>query len=156
MLIIFCFVLMFLGLVGVIVPFLPGVPLAWLGIFIYAVSTNFEKISLTAVLVFLALTVLLFFLDLLAPMLGAKKYKASKYGILGVFLGAILGIIFFGPLGIIIGPLAGAFLGELLANKKPEQASKSAFGAFLGFIISALIKLIIILIMIGFFIFSLF
>lgn len=147
---------MSLGLLGVILPFLPAVPLAWLGILIFAISTNFEKISLVAVLVFLGLMVLTFVLDFVAPMIGAKKYKASKQGILGAFLGSVFGIFFFGFLGIIIGPFVGAALGELVAKRDSEYALKSAFGAFVGFLFGSLIKIILILIMAGFLISSLF
>lgn len=156
LLIILTFILMTIGLLGVVLPFLPSVPVAWLGLFIYAWGTGFQKISLTEVLVFLAVTVVAMLFDFAAPLLGAKKYQASKYGIGGAALGLTIGVIEFGPLGIIVGPLVGAFLGELIANKESERAFKSALGAFVGFIVGSLIKIIIILIMIGFFIASLF
>lgn len=156
LLIIICFGLMTVGMAGVILPFLPGVPIAWVGIFLYAWGTGFQRISLFEILIFLGLTILAVLLDFLAPLWGAKKYKASKYGIAGAFLGVIIGIIGLGPLGIIIGPLLGAFLGELLAKKEIPQALKSGLGTFLGFLGGILIKIIIILIMFGFFVVSLF
>ena len=149
-------VLMLIGLVGVILPFLPGVSLAWLGLFIYAAFTHFKDISLVAILVFLGLTIISTILDLIIPSLGAKKYKASKWGIVGAFVGSLLGVAFFSLPGIIIGPFLGALIGELLARRTFKQATQSAFGAFLGFITGALIKTILIFIMIGFLISSLF
>jgi len=146
---------MLVGLAGVILPFLPGVPLAWLGLFIFAISTHFANIPLITVLVFLGLAVIILILDLIIPSLGAKKYQASQWGVLGAFFGSLLGI-FFGFPGIVIGPLAGAVLGELLARKTIEQATQSAWGAFLGFLAGTLIKAILILIMIGFLVISLF
>ena len=148
-------ILMLVGLAGVILPFLPGVPLAWLGLFIFAISTHFANIPLITVLVFLGLAVIILILDLIIPSLGAKKYQASQWGVLGAFFGSLLGI-FFGFPGIVIGPLAGAVLGELLARKTIEQATQSAWGAFLGFLAGTLIKAILILIMIGFLVISLF
>jgi len=148
-------ILLVIGFLGVFVPLVPGVPLAWLGILIYALLTDFTGLSLTSVLVFLGLTILSMIVDFIAPLAGAKKYQASKFGIVGCSLGLLLGL-FFGPLGIIFGPIAGAFLGELLAGKKTEQAVKSALGTFLGFLASAILKIIVILIMAGFFIASLF
>ncbi len=156
LLIILCSILMLVGLVGVVLPLLPGVPLAWLGLFIYALGTGFGKISVTTTVVFFILTLIILSLDFAAPMLGAKKYKASKFGIIGVFIGFTVGIILFGFWGIIFGPLIGALLGELAARKKPGQAFKSALGAFVGFIVGTLFKIIFVLIMIGFFIASLF
>jgi len=156
LLIILSSILMVVGLIGCVVPFLPGIPLAWLGLFIYALGTGFDKISITTTVVFFILMVLTVSVDFLAPMLGAKKYKASKYGLIGVFLGFAVGIVVFGFWGIILGPFVGALLGELIAKRKAGQAFKSALGAFLGFIAGTLFKLIVVLIMLGFFIVSLF
>ena len=149
-------VLMLVGLAGVILPFLPGVPLAYLGLFIYAAFTNFKSISLVVILVFLGLTIITAVLDFVIPSLGAKKYHASKWGIVGAFLGSLFGAVFFNLPGVIIGPFAGALIGELLAKKTLHQATQSAFGAFLGFLAGTLIKTVLILIMIGFLIVSLF
>lgn len=149
-----CSVLIIIGLVGIFLPILPGIPLAWLGLFIYAIGTRFERISVLTVIVFLVLMILVMVIDFLAPMLGAKKYEASKYGIVGAFLGSIVGIIVFGFWGIIIGPFVGAFCLELLAKRQLRGALKSAVGTFVGFIASTLMKVIFILIMSGFFIAS--
>ena len=151
-----CSILILVGLIGVFAPILPGIPLAWLGFFIYAIGTGFEKISILTTVIFAILTALIMLLDFLAPMLGAKKYKASKYGILGAFLGLMVGIIVFGFWGIILGPFIGAFLLEWLAKRQVKGALKAALGTVIGFIASALIKVIFILIMTGFFIASLF
>ena len=153
---IICSILLLVGLIGVFAPVLPGIPLAWLGLFIYAIGTGFERISIITIVIFSVLTVLIMLIDFLAPMLGAKKYKASKYGILGAFLGLIVGVIIFGFWGIILGPFIGAFIFELIAKRQMKVAFKSAVGTLVGFIVGALIKVIFILIMSGFFIASLF
>lgn len=153
---ILCSVLLIAGLAGVVLPVLPGVPLAWLGFFIYAIGTGFDRISITTTVVFSILMIFTLVLDLVAPMLGASKYKASKLGILGSFIGLMAGIIVFGFWGIILGPFIGALLGELVARKQPEQAFKSAFGTLLGFLAGSLIKIIVVLTMAGFFVASLF
>ena len=148
---------MLVGLIGVVAPILPGVPLAWLGFFIYAIGTGFDRISLTTTIVFSVLTAIIIVLDLLAPMLGAKKFQASKWGMLGAFLGAIVGIFTLGFWGIILGPFIGAFLFELLfARKQTKGALKAATGTAVGCLVGALVKIIFILIMAGFFIASLF
>lgn len=143
-------VLMLAGLAGVVLPFVPGVPLVWLGLFIYALATGFKTISLAAVLIFLALTIALTVLDFAAPLWGAKKYQASKWGIAGTFLATIVGVFFLGVWGIVLGPFLGAFIGELVAGQSEKQAFKSASGAFLGVILSTLVRLILALIMFGF------
>ena len=147
---------MIIGALGVVLPVLPGIPLAWLGLFIYALATGFEEISVTVIVVFFVLMVLSLVLDFLAPLLGAKKYRASALGVIGAFIGTIVGIFVLGFWGIILGPLAGAFLGELIASGKPKQAFGSAVGAFLGLVAGSLVKLTLILIMAGFFIASFF
>ena len=151
-----CLIIMVVGLVGVVVPLLPGIPLAWLGLFIYALVTGFEKISIATTVVFFIVMLLALGLDFLAPMLGARKYQASKWGVIGAFVGFTVGIFILPGWGIILGPFVGALLGELVVKRQFGQAFKSALGAFIGFIAGTLFKIIIILIMMGFFIVSLF
>jgi uncharacterized protein YqgC (DUF456 family) len=147
---------MIAGLIGIFIPLLPDVPLAWLGLFIYAIGTGFDRISILTTVIFFILMLIALSIDFIAPMLGAGKYKASKYGIIGTFLGFTVGVILFNFWGIIFGPFVGALLGELIAKRPPGQAFKSALGALLGFIAGALFKVICILTMLGFFIVSLF
>jgi len=151
---ILCSVLMIVGLIGVFAPILPGLPLAWLGFFIYAIGTGFERINVPTVIVFFVLMVLILVIDFLAPMLGAKKFQASKWGILGAFLGLIVGIIAFGFWGIILGPFIGALVAELIARRQLKGAFKPAVGTLVGFIAGALLKVVYLLIMGGFFIAS--
>lgn len=148
-LIILSFVLVLTGVVGVVLPFLPGVGIAWLGMLLFAYATGFSAITLKIVLIFLGLSVLTFILDFAAPLLGAKKYQASKFGILGSFLGFIFGVMLFGPVGILVGPFVGAFLGEYFSGRKPEEAAQSAKGAIIGFFIGSLVKLSLVLAMLG-------
>jgi hypothetical protein len=149
------FLLMFSGLAGVALPFLPGIFLSWLGFFLYAWAGGFEKISLATTLIFLGLALFCAIFDYLAPLIGAKRYKASKFGLLGAAVGLLFGIFLFGPLGIVLGPFLGALFGEFYVKKDIFGAIKPAFGTFLGFLVSVLAKIIIIFIMIGFAIASL-
>lgn len=144
------------GFLGIFLPILPGVALAWLGLFIYAVTQNFEPISLTTVLVFLGLTLFTWITDFLAPMIGAKRYHASRYGVIGSSLGLLVGVLMLGPIGIIAGPFLGAIAGELAAGRKSQEAIQSAIGTFIGFLAGSLVKLVVVLVMFGFFIASLF
>lgn len=148
--------LMFLGLAGVFIPLLPGVPLAWAGLLLYAFATDFSVISLSVILIFLFLTLLVAGIDIIAPIIGAKKFDASKYGIIGATLGFIVGVFTLGPIGIIAGPFLGAFLGEYFSGKEVSRAGRSAFGTFIGFLTGSLIKLALILVMVGFLVASLF
>ena len=151
-----CAILILISLVGSILPILPGIPLAWVGLFIYALGTGFQKISVVVTIVFFFITVGTMALGYFAPMLGAKKYKASRGGIIGSFLGFAIGIIVFNLWGVIVGPFLGAIIGELIAKRSPEQAFKSGIGTLVGFVTGTLLQVIVILIMAGFFLSSLF
>jgi uncharacterized protein YqgC (DUF456 family) len=143
-------ILILAGLAGIILPFLPPVPIAWLGLFIFAVGTHFERISIATTVVFFVVMVLTIVLDNVASLLGAKKFKASKWGMLGAAAGSMLGIFVFGPVGIILGPFLGAMLGELIGGRPVGGAVKAAWGTVLGIIAGSLVKIIVILIMLGF------
>lgn len=145
-----------IGFLGIFLPIVPGVALAWLGFFIYAIVQDFQTISLTTVLVFLGLTLFTWITDFLAPMIGAKKYHASRYGVIGSSLGLLIGVLILGPIGIIAGPFLGAIAGELAAGRKSQEALHSAIGTFIGFLAGSLVKLIVVMVMFGFFIASLF
>ncbi len=147
-------ILLLLGFAGVFLPVLPGVPLAWLGLLIYAIGTGFEKISVTATVIFSVLMLLTLAFDLAAPMLGAKKYQASKWGVMGASLGLLVGILTMGFVGTIVGPLLGALVMEFIAKREPVPAMKAALGTFVGFIAGTLFRTIVVLTMIGFFIVS--
>ena len=144
-------ILLLIGLAGVVLPILPGVPLSWLGLFIFAYATKFTAVPFTAVMVFLGLTIASVALDFILPILGAKHYKASKYGIGGAVIGLLIGPLLFNFAGIIIGPLLGAILGEWYYHRN-SQALRSGFGVFIGFMAAMLLKLALVLVMIGYFV----
>jgi uncharacterized protein len=152
---ILAFVLMLVGLLGIVLPFLPGVPLAWLGLLAFAWGTGFEHISLKITLIFLGISALSMILDFFIPLLAGKKYQASKKGMLGAGIGMILGIFTANPFGFLIFALLGAFLGELLGGKEARAAYKSTWGFFLGFVLGGIVKIVVVLAMIGTVIFSL-
>lgn len=152
---IFCLFLMLIGLVGIVFPFIPGIFLTWFGFFLYGWAGNFEKISFNQAIIFLLLVICSIIFDFLAPLVGAKKYKATKYGLIGATMGMTLGIFIFGPIGIVFGSLIGAFLGEILSGKEFLGAIKPAFGTILGFLVGLIFKITIALAMFGFFIASL-
>jgi uncharacterized protein len=141
--------LMLFGLAGLIVPFIPGgVPAAWLGLFIFAIGTGFERISiLTTVILFLIMLLTIAF-DFFAPMLIGGKVKASKWGCLGSLFGSFLGIFVFGIWGIILGPFVGTVFGELLSGRKYSQSLRIGFGTVLGIIIGGILKIIVVIAMI--------
>lgn len=147
--------LIFLGIVGAILPFLPGPPLGLVGLIIYGFASNFSAVNIKTIVVFALLTLASVILDFIAPALGAKGYKASKWGMMGAFIGGVLGVIFTGPAGLIIGPFLGGFVGEFLKASSAERALKTAWGAFVGFLVGTLFRFAVTLAMAGYFIYAL-
>lgn len=130
------------GILGCFLPFLPGPPLSYAGLILLQLSSK-QPFTVSLLSVFAALTVFVVLLDYVVPVYGTKKFQGSKFGIWGCAVGMILGIIFFAPLGIIIGPVLGAFTGEVLRGQKAGQAVKSALGSFIGFMAGVFIKLVL-------------
>jgi uncharacterized protein YqgC (DUF456 family) len=141
---------MLVGLAGCVLPMLPGTPLVFAGIYIYAWLTGFTVISRNLIILFLILTVLSVLIEYISSSIGSKKFGASKLGFIGAFAGAVIGV-FFVPWGLIVGPLAGALIGELIVGKKIKEAVHSGTGAVIGFFGGTLLKIVISFVMIAFF-----
>jgi uncharacterized protein len=148
--------LIIIGGIGSFLPILPGPPLSFAGLWLYAWFTNYEKLTPTILIVFAVLTVLAMVIDFIAPALGAKGYKASRAGALGSMIGAFIGVFVMGPIGIVVGPFVGGFIGEFIHAKNLEKAGKSAIGSLIGFAIGSLFKIAVIMGMITYFIYALF
>lgn len=135
-------ILMILGLIGCIVPAMPGPPLSFIGLLMIAIAQDFaEPLTSNLVLIMAVLMVAVTILDYIIPVAGAKKYGASKWGIWGAILGMIIGILFFPPLGIIVGAFLGAVVIELMIGKSGKEALKAGWGTFLGTLLGTILKL---------------
>jgi len=143
--------IMLVGLAGVILPMLPGVPMIWVGAFLYGLLTGFKEINWNILGVFAILTGFTMVLDYVANLYGAKRMGASRWGILGALFGMLVGLFTAGLFGLLIGSFLGAVLGELLGGKTESQALRAGIGTFLGFLGGTLIKFIVGCIMIGVF-----
>lgn len=145
--------LLLLGLIGCIVPVLPGPILAYCGL-LTLVPTVYCP-STPCLIVMGAITVLVTLADYIVPAMGAKKFNCSRWGTTGCFVGTIIGL-FFVPIGLVLGPFLGALIGELIAGKKMHLAVQGGFGALLGFLSGIAIKLAACLMMTAYFVFRLF
>ena len=133
-------VLIIVGIIGCIVPGLPGPISGWAGLLVTVLAKVIPDdwtFITTTFLVALFISVLDYFI----PAIGTKKFGGSKYGTYGAIIGLIVG--FFTAIGILIGPFIGAFIGEYIKNKDAPQATKAAFGAFIGFLVSTGMQLIV-------------
>jgi len=131
--------IMILGIIGCLVPVLPGPPLNFVGLLLLHFS-RFAQFTKWTLIIFASIAIVVTILDYLVPMWGTKKFGGSKYGTRGAAIGLIIGL-FLGPLGIIIGPLAGAFVGEMIFKDDINYAIKAGFGSLVGFLAGVGLKL---------------
>lgn len=138
-LIVIASILIILGIVGCILPVLPGPPLSFGGLLILH-YTRWGAISGELLLWLAIAAALATILDYVLPVWATKKFGGTKRGVWGATIGLIVGMFFFPPIGIIIGPFIGAFLGEISSNQKHDKALRSALGSFIGFLLGTGLK----------------
>lgn len=139
--IIVCSLLLGLGFVGSILPFLPGPPLAYVALLIHEFTAS-DPFSTSFLIIWASITALVMILENIIPAIGTERFGGSKYGIGGTVVGLLIGLFIFPPIGIIAGPLLGAFVGELIGGQTSDQAWQSALGSFIGFLAGTLLKVI--------------
>lgn len=151
-------VLIVVGILGVILPALPGLPLVFGGMLLAAWNDGFERIGVWTLVVLGVLTLLSLAIDIIATALGAKRVGASRLAIIGAMLGTIVGL-FFGFVGVFIAPFIGAVIGELLHRRKLEQSdvghvAKVGLGTWFGIVLGVVSKLALGFAMLGLFFFA--
>ena len=130
------------GLIGCVIQVIPGTPLSWTGLLLLF-FTPYAEYTSTFLIIAGAVVVVVEFLDYILPSALTEKLGGTKAGKWGSTIGLIVGIFIFPPITIILGPIIGAFIGELVAHNKTETALRSAMAAFLGFLLSTGLKLIV-------------
>jgi uncharacterized protein len=144
-------VLFAVGLIGTVVPVLPGTTIILAAAIVHRIMLGADKsIGWRTIIVLGLLTLASYALDILAGYFGAKYFGATKWGTFGAILGALIGL-FFGLIGLFIGPVIGAIAGEVIAGKRMIDAGRAGWGSLLGNIGSMLAKLLIALAMITIF-----
>lgn len=133
---------MILGILGSFLPVLPGVPLCWIGLLIFylipGVGINYLFLGIT-----LAVTILIYILNLTIPAMGTKKFGGSRKGMIGATIGLVIGIFAPFPFAILICPFIGAFIGELINRSSSKTALKAAFGSFVGLLASSFMEFVV-------------
>jgi uncharacterized protein YqgC (DUF456 family) len=133
---------MITGILGCVLPFIPGPPMSYIGILLLHITSGFQFTN-RFLLIWAIITIVVVALDYIIPVWGTKKFGGSKQGVWGSVIGLIAGLFFFPPFGIIVGPFAGAVIGELAAGKNSGAALKAGFGSFVGFLTGTVLKLIV-------------
>ena len=148
-------VLVLVGLIGTVLPALPGLPLVFVGMLLAAWAGDFEQVGILMLVVLGVLTLVSLAVDFWATALGAKRVGASRKAIIGAVLGTFAGL-FFGPLGLVLGPFVGALAGELLHRRRLGgsdlgDAAKIGLGTWLGILFGIVLKLGLAFAMVGLF-----
>ncbi len=138
------------GVLGSFMPVLPGLPISWVGLLLLH-FTSIIPINYMYLGIWLVIAIMISILDYIIPVIGAKKYGGSKYGMWGTTFGLIVGI-FFPPLGFIIGPFLGAYIGEMIYQNNSKIATRAAWGSLMGFLASTFMKFIFGIVYIGLFV----
>jgi uncharacterized protein YqgC (DUF456 family) len=131
------------GIIGCIIPGVAGPPFSFLALICLSIARKWEPFSVKFLIILGVLTIIVQAMDYVLPAVGAKKFGSSKYGFWGAIIGMLLGIIFFPPLGIIVGAFLGAIAGEVIAGKEAAEALKAGWGVFVGVMVGMLLKLIL-------------
>jgi len=140
-----------LGVVGTVLPALPGAVLVFAGILLAAWIDDFTRIGATSLVVLGVLTLIAWLTDFLAAAAGARKVGASWLAIAGATIGTIAGV-FTGLVGLVFLPLAGAAIGEYLARRDLERAGKVGIATWVGLLLGTAVKVAIVFAMLGVFV----
>jgi uncharacterized protein len=143
------------GLLGTVLPALPGIPLLFGGMVLAAWADGFAHVSPLTLGLLGVLCVLAIAADIVAGLLGAKRVGASTWALFGAAVGTLAGF-FFGLPGVILGPFLGALGGELIAGGTLQRAAHVGVGTWLGLLFGTLAKVALAFMMLGIFVFALF
>ena len=143
-------IIMLVGLIGSVVPVLPGTPVVLIAAIGHRLYFGEASISNLFLVVLVLLTGLSLLLDFIASVLGAKKFGATWRGMTGAIIGGIVGLFFNIP-GIILGPFLGAMILEMSGGKEFKVAAKAGAGAVIGLLLGVVGKFSICVMMIALF-----
>ncbi len=144
-------ILVVIGFAGLVLPALPGIILIFSGLVVAAWAEHFVYVGWKSITVLALLALFAWLIDLLSGVLGAKKFGASRYALIGAAIGAVCGM-FFGIPGIVTGPFFGALFGELIARRPLKDAGIAAIGTWIGLLAGSAMKIAIAFIMLALFI----
>lgn len=142
--------LVIIGLVGTVLPALPGAMLIVAGLVVAAWADGFTRVGVWPLVIIGVIGAASYLVDFAAAALGAKKFGASPRAMVGAGLGTLLGL-FLGLPGIVIGPFLGAVIGELTVHRDMTKVGKAGLAAWIGFLAGMAVKVGIAFLMIAIF-----
>jgi len=144
-------VLMAVGLLGTVLPVLPGTTIILAAAILHQIMLGPGKsLGWWNIAALVLLTLLSYGVEWLSGYFGAKRFGATKWGIVGAVAGGIVGLFFPFP-GLLIGPVVGAVAGEFFSGKRLVSAGRAGWGMLLGNLAGMLVKLTIALVMVSWF-----
>jgi len=148
-------ILVVVGLIGIVLPALPGTILIFAGLLLAASADGFSRVGAGTLIVIGIITAASYTVDFVAAAVGAKRLGASPRAMAGAALGTLLGLLFGLP-GLIIGPFVGAVLGELSVHRDLAHAGRASVAAWVGFAIGMAVKVALACSMIAIFLAAIF
>jgi uncharacterized protein YqgC (DUF456 family) len=139
-----------IGLVGIVLPAVPGTILIFAGLVLAAWADGFTRVGAGTLVVLGILAAASYAVDFAAAALGARRLGASRRAMAGAALGTLFGFALGLP-GLIVGPFVGAVLGELSATRDLARAGRTGVAAWIGFAIGIVVKVGVAFVMIGLF-----
>jgi uncharacterized protein YqgC (DUF456 family) len=145
-------IIMGVGLLGAVVPVLPGPPLVWLGAMYYSYRTDWTEVSWLTLAVLFLLAVIGSTADVWMSALGAKKTGASGWATLASMVGGFIGLLVFSLPGLFIGSIAAIALVEYSRHKDWNKVLHASKGYLAGYLLSIVVQIFTCLLMIGLFV----
>lgn len=142
--------LVIVGIAGVVLPALPGIPLVFAGLLVAAWTDGFARVGWLPLVVLGVLTAISIVVDVLSTTLGAQRLGASRLALVGSLVGTVVGL-FFMPIGLFAGPFVGALLGEYIHSRQLGRATRIGIGTWLGIVLGVALKLGLAVAMLGVF-----
>ena len=147
--------LVIVGLAGIVLPALPGVPLLYGGLLLGAWIDQFARVGVTTIVVIGVLALLAWLIDFFASVFTTRSVGASRQAMIGTVIGGLIGIV-GGLIGIIVGTVIGAVVGEIMASRDAILAGRVGVAAGMGFVLALVAKLVLALAMLAIFAYAYF
>lgn len=142
------------GLIGIILPFIPSIPLIWLGVFLYGVTTDFVRVDSDFLLIVSSLALATIFLDYITSLWGQKQFRVSVWTVFGAVLGGLVGSLFSFFYALVAGPVIGAVVTEIVRGRDSAFSFETGRYRIIGFVGGTIVKLSVGLAIIGLFLYE--
>lgn len=149
-------IIMLVGVLGSVLPLVPGPPVVWLGALYYAWNTGWTEVGWPSLVLLLLMAIIGGTADLWMGYLGASKGGASGWATLASLVGGLIGLVVFSVPGAIIGSIAAIVLVEYSRHRDWRKVMRASGGYLVGSLLATVVQVIICFLMIGVFVAALY